>query len=114
MLPKLAGGEIAELAFVKSDPQKPMTRLVLRLWRSRYRLISGTVADKPIWYGALYQEAFHEPWQLVTLGTTTSGPDASVIPQLLPADMQMLSRSTMQDGSVRRAVLISPTIPEAP
>jgi hypothetical protein len=114
VLPKLAGGESAELAFVKFDPRRPMTRLVLRLWRSRYRLVTGDIAERPIWYGALYQEAFHQPWQLVTLGTTTNWPDASVFPHLLPAGMQLLSRSTVQHGSVRQAVLVLPAAPEEP
>ncbi len=86
---------------------------MLRLWRSRYQLTTGNPPGDPIWYGALYQETFQQPWHLVTLGATT-WPDASAIPQLLPAAMQMLSPSAMEDGSVRRAVLVLPTIPDAP
>ena len=89
-----------------------MDRLVLRLWRSPYRLTTGTQTDEPIWYGALYQEAFHQPWHLVTLGTTTSWPDAVVAPQLLPIGMHLLSRSTMQDETVRRVVLVLPLTSE--
>lgn len=118
VLQKLSEGNSAELVFVKSDPRRPMTRLVLRLWRSRYRLmtggINGTVPGNPIWYGALYQETFQQPWHFVTLGASTTWPDASAIPQLLPAGMPMSSPSANGDGSVRRAVLVLPTVPEAP
>ncbi|MBC8751304.1 membrane protein DedA with SNARE-associated domain [Paraburkholderia sp. WC7.3g] len=118
VLPKLAEGNSAELTFMKLDPQRPMTRLLLRLWRSHYRLMAGNtpngMADAPIWYGALYQETFRRPWQLVTIGSTTTWPDASAIPHLLPTGMPLLSRSTLEGGSVRRAVLVLPTVPEAP
>jgi membrane protein DedA with SNARE-associated domain/membrane-associated phospholipid phosphatase len=116
VLPKLAQGESSELAFEKFDPGRPMNRLVLRLWRSHYRLATGSVAGNPasvpIWYGALYQEAFHRPWQLVTIGITTSWPDASAVASLLPADMRVLSRSAMQGGAVRQVVLVLPSVPE--
>ncbi|KLU22390.1 membrane protein [Caballeronia mineralivorans PML1(12)] len=112
VLPLLAAGKGSELTFVKFDPQRPMGRLVLRLWRSPYRLTTGTQTDEPIWYGALYQEAFRQPWHLVTLGTTTSWPEAIVVPQLLPIGMHLLSRSTMQDGAVRRVVLVLPLTSE--
>jgi hypothetical protein len=112
VLPLLSEGKSSELTFVKFDPRRPMGRLVLRLWRSPYRLTTGTEIDEPIWYGALYQEAFHQPWHLVTLGTTTSWPDAIVVPQLLPVGMHLLSRSTMQDGAVRRVVLVLPLTSE--
>lgn len=42
VLPKLAQGQSAELTFARFNPQRPMTRLVLRLWRSRYQLATGT------------------------------------------------------------------------
>jgi membrane protein DedA with SNARE-associated domain/membrane-associated phospholipid phosphatase len=116
VLPKLAQGESSELAFEKFDPGQPMNRLVLRLWRSHYRLAAGSIAGNPasvpIWYGALYQEAFHRPWQLVTIGITTSWPDASAVASRLPADLRALNRSTMQGGSVRRVVLVLPSVPE--
>jgi membrane protein DedA with SNARE-associated domain/membrane-associated phospholipid phosphatase len=117
VLQRLSEGNSAELAFVKFDPRRPMNRLVLRLWRSRYRLAIGTRADgatdEPIWYGALYQEAFQQPWHFVTLGATTDWPDAAVIPQLLPAGTPMVSPSAIEYGSVRHAVLVLPTLPEA-
>jgi membrane-associated phospholipid phosphatase len=112
VLPLLSEGKSSELTFVKFDPRRPMGRLVLRLWRSPYRLTTGTQTDEPIWYGALYQEAFHQPWHLVTLGTTTSWPDAVVVPQLLPIGMHLLSRSTMQDETGRRVVLVLPLTSE--
>ncbi|MGF6782153.1 VTT domain-containing protein [Paraburkholderia sp. GAS334] len=118
VLQKLSEGNSAELVLVKFDPGRPMTRLVLRLWRSRYRLmtgrITGTVPGNPIWYGALYQEAFQQPWHFVTLGASTTWPDASAIPQLLPAGMPMLSRTASEDGAIRRAVLVLPGASEAP
>jgi hypothetical protein len=117
VLPKLSEGSSTELVFVKFNPNRPMNRLVLRLWRSRYRLTTGGVAGNPpgtpIWYGALYQEAFQQPWHLVTLGTTTDWPDAAVIPQLLAAGMPMLSRSAIEDATVRRAVLVLPSVPRS-
>jgi len=114
VLPKLAEGESAELAFVKFNSRAPMTRSVLRLWRSHYRLTTGSDVDVPIWYGAIYQEAFQRPWHLVTLGTTTNWPDAAVISRLLPVGMQMLSRSAMQEQTVRQAVLVLPLSSEEP
>lgn len=117
VLQKLSEGNSAELAFVKFDPRRPMNRLVLRLWRSRYRLmtggIAGTAPGDPIWYGALYQEAFQQPWHLITVGATTTWPDASVVPRLLPAGLPMSSPSVIEDGAVRRAVLILPAAPDA-
>jgi membrane protein DedA with SNARE-associated domain/membrane-associated phospholipid phosphatase len=118
VVPKLAQGNSAELVFVKFDPRQPMTRLVLRLWRSRYRLMPGDmpggVTDEPIWYGALYQEAFHQPWHLLTIGTTATWPDAAVIPNLLPAGLQLSSHSTIDDGAVRHVVLVLPNDPKTP
>ncbi|WP_341315641.1 VTT domain-containing protein [Paraburkholderia sp. IMGN_8] len=117
VLQRLSEGNSAELAFVKSDPRRPMNRLVLRLWRSRYRLVTegmaGTAPGNPIWYGALYQEAFQQPWHLVTLGAATTWPDASIIAQLLPAGMPMTSPSAIEDGAVRHAVLVLPAAPDA-
>lgn len=117
VLPRLAQGQTAELAFVKFDPGHPMNRLVLRLWRSRARLktgdMDGEATGEPIWYGALYGETFHRPWRLVTIGMTTSWPDASAIASLLPAGMRLLDRSTREDGKVRHAVLVLPAIADA-
>ncbi|MCX4174769.1 MULTISPECIES: bifunctional DedA family/phosphatase PAP2 family protein [Paraburkholderia] len=118
VLQKLSEGKSAELVFVKFDPRRPMNRLVLRLWRSRYRLAIGTgadgVTDGPIWYGALYQEAFQQPWHFATLGASTIWPDAPAIPQLLPSGMQTLNRTASESGTVRRAVLVLPGASEAP
>jgi len=114
VLPKLADGTSADLTFVKFDARRPMARWVVRLWRSRYRVRTGSDAGIPVWYGALYQEAFSQPWHLVTLGTATNWPDASGIPPLLPADLRTLSRSAIDAGSVRHALLVLPTVPTAP
>jgi hypothetical protein len=115
---KRSEGNSAELVYVKFDPRRPMTRLVLRLWRSRSRLaingMPGTGPGIPIWYGVLYQEAFQQPWHFVTLGASATWPDASAIPQLLPTGIRMLSRTASEDGAVRRAVLILPGASEAP
>ncbi|MDD1494070.1 MULTISPECIES: bifunctional DedA family/phosphatase PAP2 family protein [Burkholderia] len=117
VLPKLAQGENAGLTFVKFDPQRPMSRLVLRLWRSRYELMTGDTCggmiNPPIWYGALYQEVFHRPWQLVTIATVT-WPDAPAIPGLLPAGMLLSSRSATEGGSLRHAVLGLPAASAIP
>lgn len=113
VLPKLSEGRSTDLTYVKFDPERPMERLVLRLWRSRYRLMDGEPQGVPVWYGALYQEAFRQPWHLLTLGTTT-WPDATAIPRLLPASMQTLSRSAIEGSGVRHAVLVLPAIPETP
>lgn len=115
VLPKLAQGKNAELEFVKFDPRQPMGRLVLRLWRSSYRLVPGDMGGgtegEPIWYGALYEEVFHRPWRLITIAITTTWPDASVIPNFLPAGMPLLSRTDFENGTVRRVVLGLPTAP---
>jgi hypothetical protein len=76
--------------------------------------MAGGLTDEPIWYGALYQEVFREPWHLATIGTSATWLDASVIPSLLPAGMQWLSRSTIEDGAVRHAVLVLPPAPTTP
>jgi len=109
VLPKLAEGTSSELVFVKFDPRRPTSRLVLRLWRSRYRLVATKARDSPIWYGAMYQESFQRRWWVVTLVTTTNWPDASAIAQLLPIGMQVLRRSATQDGVTRQVVLVFPT-----
>ncbi|KVK80929.1 hypothetical protein WS90_16790 [Burkholderia cepacia] len=117
VLPKLSEGRSTGLAFVKFDPDRPMDRLVLRLWQSRFRMTDSAMAggpcDVPVWYGALYQESFRQPWHLVTLGKTAS-PDATAIPQLLPAGVQTLNLSVRKDGGVRHAVLVLPTISVTP
>ncbi|WP_454830193.1 VTT domain-containing protein [Paraburkholderia xenovorans] len=114
VLPKLADGTSAELTFVKFDAPQPMTRWVLRLWRSRYRLTTRNDAGLPVWYGALYQETFLQPWHLVTLGTTTNWPDAPGIPPLLPVGLRTLRPSAIDAGSVRHALLVLPNVPTAP
>ncbi|MFM0420299.1 bifunctional DedA family/phosphatase PAP2 family protein [Paraburkholderia aromaticivorans] len=112
VLPKFADGTNAQLTFVKFDAQRSMTRWVVRLWRSRYRVLTGSDAGIPVWYGALYQEAFSQPWHLVTLGTTTNWPDPSGISPLLPAGLRTLSLS-IDAGSVRHALLVLPTVSAA-
>jgi hypothetical protein len=112
VLPKFADGTNAQLTFVKFDAQRSMTRWVVRLWRSRYRVMTGSDAGIPVWYGALYQEAFSQPWHLVTLGTTTNWPDPSGISPLLPAGLRTLSLS-IDAGSVRHALLVLPTVSAA-
>lgn len=90
--------------------------LVLRLWRSRYQLASGDMGGglngEPIWYGALYEELIYRPWRLITIATTTTSPDAYVIPNFLPAGMPLLSRTGTENGTVRRVVLGLPSAPE--
>lgn len=113
VLPKLSEGRSTDLTFVKFDPNRPMDRTVLRLWRSRYRLTDGGPHGAPVWYGALYQDAFRRPWRLLTLGTTT-WPEAAAIPPLLPAGVQTLTPSALEDGGVRHAVLVLPAVPETP
>lgn len=114
VLPKLSEGRSTDLTYVKFDPDRPTDRLVLRLWRSRYRLTDGGMdggpRGVPLWYGALYQEAFRQPWDLLTLGTTT-WPDAAAIPHLLPAGMQTLSLPEIEDSGGRHAVLVLPATP---
>ncbi|KWA30264.1 hypothetical protein WL27_26225 [Burkholderia multivorans] len=117
VLPKLSNGRSTDLTFVKSGPARPMDRLVLRLWRSRFRMrdsgMAGGPRDVPIWYGALYQETFRQPWHLVPLGKTAR-PDATAIPQMLRAGMQTLNLSVLEDSGARHAVLVLPTISETP
>ncbi|WP_321782194.1 bifunctional DedA family/phosphatase PAP2 family protein [Burkholderia pyrrocinia] len=113
VLPKLSEGRGTDLTFVKFESERPMERLVLRLWRSRYRLTDGGPHGVPIWYGALYQETFRQPWHLLTLGTATR-PDATIIPRLLPESMQTSSLSAIDGSGVRHALLVLPAIPETP
>ncbi|WP_321947704.1 bifunctional DedA family/phosphatase PAP2 family protein [Burkholderia cenocepacia] len=116
-LPKLSDGRSADLTFVKFDPDQPMDRTVLRLWQSGYRMADrGTAGEPrgvPVWYGALYHEAFRQPWYLLTL-STTDWPDAAAISHLLPAGTPPLSLPAIDNSGGRHAVLVLPAIPEIP
>lgn len=108
VLPKYDQGKSSELAFVAVDPARPMTRMILRLWRSDYLLEAPEhKGSAPIWYGALYQEELQRPWHLFTLGSTINFLDASVIPRLL-LGMQTVPPPITQNGLLRQVVLVLP------
>lgn len=118
VLPKLSAGRGTTLTFVKFDPNRPKERLVLRLWRSAYRLTSGGAfggpGDVPVWYGALYPETFRQPWRLLTVGAATAPPDAAAIPGLLPAGWQTLPLDAVENGRTRHVVLVLPAAIRSP
>ncbi len=109
VLPKFAGGESSELAFIAPDPKLPATRTVLRLWRSHYLWVNpANASNEPIWYGALYQETFQRPGHLVTIGITSGFPDAAAIAHSLPAGLKTLIRPMAQAGATQQVLLVLP------
>lgn len=108
VLPKLSDGRGTDLTFVRFDPDRPLERLVLRLWQSPYRLADAGQQGIPVWYGAMYKETFRQRWHLLTLATTIAQPDTATLTRLLPASLQALSVTAADNGTVRQAVLIMP------
>lgn len=109
VLPKYDQGKGSELAFVALDPGRPMTRMIMRLWRSDYLLADPEHQDNvPIWYGALYQEKLQRPWHLFMLGSTANVPDAIDISHLLPADIRTVAPPITQNGPSRQSILVLP------
>lgn len=115
VLPKYDQGKSSELAFVAFDPARPMTRTVLRLWPSNYTLVNSTRdANVPIWYGALYREKLERPWHLLTLGVAQDFSAVSAIPDILSAELRVMTRSITQNGSMQQVVLVLPENPAMP
>ncbi|NIE56855.1 MULTISPECIES: bifunctional DedA family/phosphatase PAP2 family protein [unclassified Burkholderia] len=85
VLPKLSNGYGAALTFVKFDPAQPLSRTVLRLWRSEYEVATDRAGRVPVWYGAQYPELFRQPWQLLTVGVITRS-NTAVIPGFVKMD----------------------------
>lgn len=113
VLPKFSQGTSSELAFVRFDPAKPATRIVLRLWRSGYVLDDGAsragASNLPIWYGAVYRETLARPAGLFTIATAHGVSDPAEVARLLALDPRSPERTAKVDGEpARRALLVTP------
>ncbi|KVV36828.1 cytochrome O ubiquinol oxidase [Burkholderia territorii] len=82
VLPRYTQGESPRRVFVRVDPARPDSRLVLRLWRYPY-VLQDALGMRPLWYGALYRETLHRPARLMTIVRTTTVDDAATIAQAL-------------------------------
>ncbi|MGS0892016.1 VTT domain-containing protein [Burkholderia stagnalis] len=82
VLPRYTHGESTRRVFVRVDPSRPDSRLVLRLWRYPYAL-EDAHGTRPLWYGALYRETLRHPARLMTIVHTTVIDDAAAITQAL-------------------------------
>jgi membrane protein DedA with SNARE-associated domain/membrane-associated phospholipid phosphatase len=112
VLPRYNLGKGSGLAFVLLDPGKPLSRTVLRIWRSDYLLEkSDREPPVPIWYGAFYQEDFKQPGHLFTLGITGNFTDVPALMRLLPADLKILLRPASENIPKRQTILALPATP---
>ncbi|RQR25068.1 cytochrome O ubiquinol oxidase [Burkholderia sp. Bp9143] len=85
VLPRYTHGESTRRVFVRVDPARPDSRLVLRLWRYPY-VLQDALGMRPLWYGALYRETLHRPARLMTIVRTTTVDDAATIAQVLQVE----------------------------
>ncbi|HIC7210988.1 LssY C-terminal domain-containing protein [Burkholderia stabilis] len=85
VLPRYTHGESTRRVFVRVDPGRPESRLVLRLWRYPY-VLQDALGNRPLWYGALYRETLRRPARLMTIVHTTPIDDAAVIAQALAVE----------------------------
>jgi hypothetical protein len=69
VLPKYAQGENPRFTFIRTEPDSPDGRFVLRLWASHYA-VQGARGAEPLWYGAVYHETLSRPAHLLTLVST--------------------------------------------
>jgi membrane protein DedA with SNARE-associated domain/membrane-associated phospholipid phosphatase len=115
VLPKFSRGRRSKLAFAYFDPGQPMTRIVLRLWRSDIAVhdpVSGNAA--PVWYGGLYREEFRRPWHLATLGVTTPLALTPLTFGRWFRDVRWVIRTYSQAGLEQPVFLILPPSTAAP
>ncbi|WP_455726950.1 LssY C-terminal domain-containing protein, partial [Burkholderia stabilis] len=85
VLPRYTHGESTRRVFVRVDPGRPESRLVLRLWRYPY-VLQDALGNRPLWYGALYRETLRRPARLMTIVHTTPIDDAATIAQALAVE----------------------------
>ncbi|AOI59364.1 LssY C-terminal domain-containing protein [Burkholderia diffusa] len=85
VLPRYTQGESTRRVFVRVDPARPDSRLVLRLWRYPY-VLQDALGMRPLWYGALYRETLHRPARLMTIVRTATVDDAAAIAQALQVE----------------------------
>ncbi|KVF13800.1 cytochrome O ubiquinol oxidase [Burkholderia vietnamiensis] len=88
VLPRYTHGESTRREFVRVDPARPDSRLVLRLWRYPY-VLQDALGTRPLWYGALYRETLHRPARLMTIVRTTTVDDAAAIAQALDVEPRL-------------------------
>lgn len=85
VLPRYTHGESTRRVFVRVDPTRPDSRLVLRMWRYPY-VLQDALGTRPLWYGALYRETLHRPARLMTIVRTTTVDDTATIAQALQVE----------------------------
>ncbi|MBN3821236.1 cytochrome O ubiquinol oxidase, partial [Paraburkholderia sp. Se-20369] len=85
VLPRYSQGVNTRRVFVRVDPARPDSRLVLRLWRYPY-VLQDAQGTRALWYGALYRETLHRPAGLMTIVRTATIERAQDIAQALAVD----------------------------
>ena len=106
VLPKYSQGEPSQLAFVHTEPDPSGSRLVLRLWRSHFK-VREVNGKQPLWYGALYRENLYRPAHLVTIAETRNVAASQVIAALPGLRQAAVMRSAAMDATLRYAILVS-------
>jgi hypothetical protein len=107
VLPKYSQGEPSQLAFVRVEPDAPASRLVLRLWRSHFK-VRDVNGKQPLWYGALYREKLYRRAHLITIAGTQNVATPEVIAALRGLRQPAVMRSATIDTALRDAVLVPP------
>jgi hypothetical protein len=105
--PKYSQGEPSQLAFVRVEPDAPGSRLVLRLWRSHFK-VRDVNGKQPLWYGALYREKLYRTAHLLTIADTRNVAASEVINVLPGLRKAAVMRSVSGDETLRYAVLVPP------
>lgn len=106
VLPRYVQSESARCVFVRVDPRRPDSRLVLRLWRYRY-VLRDAQGTRALWYGALYRETLHHPAHLLTIVRTTTIDRATDIAQALAVDPVVVHRPPGATAIPANVLLVS-------
>ena len=107
VLPKYSQGEPSQFAFVRAEPDASGSRLVLRLWRSHFKIRDAN-GKQPLWYGALYRETLYRPAHLITIADTRNVAASEVVNALPGLRQAAVMRSAGIDPALRYAVLVPP------
>lgn len=105
MLPKYSRGENSQLTFIRTEPDSPDGRFVLRLWPSHY-VVQRTQGAEPLWYGAVYHETLSRPAHLFTLASIQNITSTATIVTLLDLRGRSAIRSITENNRTRDAVLV--------
>lgn len=82
VLPRFNQGDQASIVYVQESVGQPGQREVLRLWRSDFDSTSVQKEIRPIWYGAVYREAWRQAGLFDQNLIRQSTLPASSLPQL--------------------------------